>query len=139
MVESLLGRVALLLGTAVSLVAFVWLSGLSQKPPNWLGIVTASSAVLLFWPAIIGFLSRTRMWSLPWTLLAGAMPFWTLAIWIFFFSRLAMQMRPGFEITLVLVCFGSGSGRLARKKAYPQFRDEDSPSASLPPPTLFPK
>jgi hypothetical protein len=40
---------------------------------------------------------------------------------------------------LPMAGFGSASGKLARKKAYPQFFDQDSPSTPLPPPTLFPK
>jgi hypothetical protein len=43
------------------------------------------------------------------------------------------------ERMLPMAGFGSASGKLARKKAYLQFSDEDSPSTPLPPPTLFPK
>jgi len=78
------------------------------------------------------------MWSPQWTFLVGAIPFYILAIWIFFFSSLEMRLL-GYTRMLVLVAFGSWSGHLARKKAYPQFSDKDSASTPLPPPTLFPK
>jgi hypothetical protein len=136
--KSLLGKGALVVGAAVSLFALTLLVNVTRKTPNWLGIDAALAALLLLWPKIVGFLSRIRMWSPQWTLLAGAVPFYALAIWTFFFSSWAMRLH-GYEITLVMVCFGSASGSLARKKAYPQFTDRDSPFASLPPPTLFPK
>jgi hypothetical protein len=145
LMKSLLGKGALATGAAVSLLALTWLAGLAPRPPDtfsrllfWLGIIAASSTLLLLWSTIIAFLSQTRMWSPQWTFLAGATPFCILAIWTFFFSSLEMRM-PGYARMLVMVCFGSASGHVARKKAYPEFSEEDSPSASLPPPTLFPK
>jgi hypothetical protein len=132
-------------GAAVSLLALTWLVSADRRLPHAfgrllfsLGIVVASGGLVLLWSTIIGLLSRTRMWSPQWTFLAGAVPFYILAIWIFFFSSLEMRL-VGYARMLVMVCLGSASGRLARKKAYPQFSDKDSPSASLPPPTLFPK
>jgi hypothetical protein len=145
MVKSLLGKVALVVGAAVSLLALTWLvSGHRRLPDAFsrlllsLGIVVASVGLMLLWSTVVGLLSRTRMWSPPWTFLVGGMPFYILAIWIFFFSSLEMRLL-GYVRMLMMVGFGSWSGQLARKKAYPQFSDNDSPSASLPPPTLFPK
>jgi hypothetical protein len=135
----------LVVGAAVSLVALSWLVGLAGRRPSafrsllfWLGITAASTTLLLLWSTIVGFLSHIRMWSPQWTFLAGAMPFWILGIWTFFFSSLEMRLA-GYTIMLVIVCFGSFSGHQARKIAYPQFSHEHPPSASLPPPTLFPK
>jgi len=145
MTKSLLGKGALVVGAAVSLLALTWLVGADRRLPHAfgrllysLGIVVASGGLMLLWSKIIGLLSRTRMWSPQWTFLAGAMPFYTLAIWIFFFSSLEMRLL-GYTNMLVMVAFGSASGQQARKKAFPQFSDKDSPSADLPPPTLFPK
>jgi len=132
-------------GAAVSLLALTWLVSADRRLPHALGrllfslgIVVASGGLMLLWSTIIGLLSRTRMWSPQWTFLAGAVPFYILSIWIFFFSSLEMRLL-GSTTMLVMVVFGSVSGALARKMAYPQFSDKDSPSASLPPPTLFPK
>jgi hypothetical protein len=142
MAKSLLGRVALVVGAAVSLVALTWLlsSDLSAfgRLSYPLGIVVAAGGFMLLWSTIIGFLSRTRIWSPPWTFLAGALPFYILAMWIYFFSSLQMRLL-GYTNMLLMVCFGSASGQQARKKAFPQFSDKGSPSADLPPPTLFPK
>lgn len=145
MAKSLLSKGALVVGAAVSLLALTRLVSADPRLPRAfgrllfsLGILIASGGLMLFWSTIIGLLSRTRMWSPPWTFLAGAVPFYILAIWIFFFSSLEMRLL-GYTRMLVMACFGSASGVLARKRAYPQFSDKDSPSASLPPPTLFPK
>lgn len=145
MAKSLLGKAALVVGAAVSLSALTWLVSADRRPPTHsgrllfsLGIVVASGGLVLFWSTIIGLLSRIRMWSPQWTYLAGAVPFYILAIWIFFFSSLEMRLL-GYMRMFVMVVFGSASGVLARKKAHPQFSDEDSPSTPLPPPTLFPK
>ncbi len=145
MLKSLLGRAALFVGAAVSLFALTWLLTADQKLPYAfsriflpLVIVVAAVSLLLLWSTIVGLLSRTRLWSPPWTFLVAGMPFYILGIWVFFFSRL--EMRPlGYVRMLTMVAFGFPSGHRARKKAYPQFCDKDSPSATLPPPTLFPK
>jgi hypothetical protein len=145
MAKSLQGKAALVVGAAVSLLALVWLVSADRRPPTHsgrlvfsLGIVVASGGFMLLWSTTIGLLSRVRMWSPQWTYLAAAVPFYILAIWIFFFSGLAMRSL-GYTRMLDMVIFGSLSGLLARKKAYPQFSDKDSPSTPLPPPTLFPK
>jgi hypothetical protein len=145
MAKSLLSNGALVLGASASLFALIWLVGEDRRLLHvfggrlfLLGIVVASGALMLLWSTIIGLLSRSRVWSPQWTYLAGAMPLLIVAIWTGFFSRLAM-LRPGYFSMLIMVGFGSASEQLARKKVYPQFSDKDSPSASLPPPTLFPK
>jgi hypothetical protein len=145
MEKSLLNKGALIAGATVSLLALTWLVSVAPRPSqsfgrSWvlLGILVASGTLMLLWSTIIGLWSRTRMWSPQWTFLAGAMPFHILAAWVFFFSSLEMRLL-GYTRALLMVCFGSFSGRMARKKAYPQFPDEDSPSTPLPPPTLFPK
>lgn len=145
MAKSLPGRIALAVGAAVSFVALTWLLSSDRRLPHAFGrlsypldIVVAASSFMLLWSTIIGLMSRTRIWSPPWTFLAGALPFYILAIWILFFSNLQMRLL-GYTNMLLMVCFGSASGQQARKKAFPQFADKDSPSADLPPPTLFPK
>jgi len=145
MEKLLLRNGALVVGAAVSLLALTWLVSVDQKPPEALyrvflsfGIVVAAVGLMLLWSTIIGLLSRNRMWSPQWTFLAGALPFCTLAIWTFFFSSVEMRLL-GYTGMLVLVLFGSASGKRARKKAYPQFSDKDSGSPPLPPPTLFSK
>jgi hypothetical protein len=145
MAKSHLSKFELIVGAAVSLPALTWLVSADRRPPDAFGRVIfllafliASGGLILLWSSIIGLLSRARMWSPQWTVLAGAVPFFILALWIFFFSGLEMQL-PGYVRMLLMVCFGSVSGRRARKKAYPQFSDKDPPSAQLPPPTLFPK
>jgi hypothetical protein len=145
MAKSLVVKWALVVGAAVSLWALIWLLGTDRRLPDAfgrllfsLGVVVASGGLLLLWSTIIGILSRTRMWSPPWTFLAAAAPFYILAIWIFFLSSLEMRLLGGMRM-LAMVALGSVSGQMARKKAYPQFSDKDSPSADLPPPTLFPK
>ena len=145
MLKPLLGRAALFVGAAVSLFALTWLLTADQKLPHAFSriflpfvIVVAAVSLLLLWSTIVGLLSRTRLWSPQWTFLVAGLPFYILGIWVFFFSRL--EMRPlGYVRMLTMVAFGSLSGHRARKKAYPQFCDKDSPSAPLPPPTLFPK
>ena len=145
MATSLLSKAALLLGAAASLLALIWLVGEDRRLLHvfggrvfLLGIVVASGGLMLLWSTIVGLLSRSRVWSPQWTYLAGAMPLLIVAIWTGFFSRLAMR-QSGWLSMLLMVGFGSTSGQLARKKAYPQFSDKDSPSTPLPPPTLFPK
>jgi hypothetical protein len=145
MVKSLLGKAALGVGAAVSLLALTWLVSADRRLPRAfsrlllsLGIVVASVGLMLLWSTIVGLLSRVRMWSPQWTFLVGGMPFYILAIWIFFFSSLEMRLL-GYARMLTMVAFGCASGQLARKKAYPQFSDKDFPSTPLPPPTLFPK
>jgi hypothetical protein len=143
MAKSLLGKGAVGLGAAVSLMALAWLL-VDRRPSQVFGgfislpLVVASGALMLLWSTIIGLWSRIRMWSPQWTFLAGAAPFYILAIWVFFFSSLEMRLL-GYMRMLLMVCFASFSGQRARKKAYPQFSDKDSPSTPLPPPTLFPK
>ncbi len=139
---------ALVAKAAVWLLALSWLFSGDQRPsqgiihslrsPSLLAVVLASGALILFWSTSIGRLSRTRLWSPQWTFLVAAMPFYLIAIWTFFFSNLEMRTL-GYERMLLMVCFGSASGQLARKKAHPEFSDKDSPSSPLPPPTLFPK
>lgn len=145
MEKSLLSKAALVVGATVSLSALTWLVSVDRRPSLafgrsllLLGLVVASGGLMLLWSTIIGLWSRTRMWSPQWTFLAGAVPFYILAIWIFFFSSLEMRLL-GYMRMLLMACCGSISGKLARKKAYPQFSDKDSPSTPLPPPTLFPK
>lgn len=146
MAKSLLGKGTLVVGAAVSLLALTWLVSADRRPPTHsgrllfsLGIVVASLGSMLLWSTIIGLLLRVRLWSPQWIYLAGAVPFYMLAIWIFFFSS-SLEMRAlGYTRMLVMFVVGSASGVLARKKAYPQFSDKDSPSTPLPPPTLFPK
>jgi hypothetical protein len=142
MQKSLLSNGARVVGAAISLAAVTWLvsrpSQVFSRTSSLLDLTVASCALMFLWSTIIGLWSRTRMWSPQWTLLAGAVPFYILALWIFFFSSLELQFL-GFTRTLLMVAYGSASGQLARKKAYPQFSDKDSPSTPLPPPTLFPK
>ena len=145
MQKSLLSKGALVVGAVVLLLELIWLVSLDRRPSQafgrslvLLGPVVVSGGLMLLWSTIIGLWSRTRMWSPQWTFLVGAMPFYILAIWIFFFSSLEMRLL-GYTRMLLMVGFGSASGQRARKKAYPQFSDEDSPSTPLPPPTLFPK
>jgi hypothetical protein len=135
----------LVVGAAVLLLALIWLVGTDRRPPQVFGrylsslsLIATSLGLVLFWSTIIGLLSRARMWSPQWTFLAGAAPFYILALWIFFFSSLEMQLL-GQTRMFLMICFGSVSGAQARKKAYPELSDKDSPSAQLPPPTLFPK
>ena len=144
MAKCLLSKGALVVGAAVSLLALVWLLSADRQPAEVFGrsvlvpLLVASGGLMLLWSTIIGLWSRTRMWSPQWTFLAAAAPFYMLAIWVFFFSSLEMRLL-GYVRMLLMVCFASFSGQLARKKAYPQFSDKDSPSTPLPPPTLFPK
>lgn len=145
MEKSLLAKTTLVVGSVVSLVTLVWLIGVDRRPPQafgrllmWLGLMLLAGGLMLSWSAIVGLLSRVRMWSPQWTFLAGAAPFYVLVIWIYFFSSLEMRLL-GYTRALAMVCFGSASGQLARKRVYPQFSDKDSPSTQLPPPTLFPK
>jgi len=145
MEKSLLGKVALVTGAAVLLSALTWLVSVDRRPPlafgrslYLFGLVVAAGGLMVLWSTIIGRWSRTRMWSPQWTFLAGAVPFYVLSIWVFFFSSLEMRLL-GYTRMLLMVCFGSISGQMARKKAYPQFSDKDTPSTPLPPPTLFPK
>jgi hypothetical protein len=102
-----------------------------------LGLVVASVAAMLLWSTTVGLWSRIRVWSPQWTFLVGAIPFWVLGFWVFFLSGRFEMRQLGYLRMLLLVGFGSSAGRMARKKAYPQFSDEDSPSTPLPPPTLF--
>ena len=145
MEKSLLSKAALALGAAVSLSVLTWLVSVDRRPSLafgrsllLLGLVVASGGLMLLWSTIIGLWSRTRMWSPQWTFLTGAAPFYILAIGVFFFSSLEMRLI-GYTRMLLMIGFGSVSGQRARKKAYPQFSDKDSPSTPLPPPTLFPK
>jgi len=147
MAKTLLDKGTLVAGAAVSLLALISLVILILAPSPrdasgrqllLLGIVGAAVGFLLVWSTIIGYLSRTRIWSPQWTFLAGALPFYALGMWTFFVGPLQMRFL-GYMRMLLMVCFGSASGLRARKKAYPQFSDKDSPSADLPPPTLFPK
>jgi hypothetical protein len=145
MEKSLLNKGALVVGAAVSFLALTWLVSSDGKPSQavggraliLLGVVVALGALVL-WSTIVGLWSRSRMWSPQWTFLVGAMPFYLLGMWIFFLSSLEMRL-PGYTRMLLMVCLGSLAGRRARKMAYPQFSDKDSPSTPLPPPTLFPK
>src|ERR1700730_2032519 len=93
MTKSLLGKGALVLASSVSFWALTWLLGADRRLPDafgrrlfFLGIVVASVSLMFLWSTIIGLLSRTHIWSPPWTFLAGALPFYILAIWIYFFS-----------------------------------------------------
>jgi|HubBroStandDraft_6_1064221.scaffolds.fasta_scaffold175028_2 hypothetical protein len=145
MEKSLLSKGALVVGAAVSLLALTWLVSVDHRPSQafgrslvLLGVIVLAVCLMLLWSTIIGLWSRTRMWSPQWTFLMGAVPFYVLAIWVFFFSSLEMRLL-GYTRMLLMVGFGSASGQRARKKAYPQFSDQDSPSTPLPPPTLFPK
>lgn len=145
MSKSLLGKGALVVGALVSFLALTWLLAADRRFPDasvrrlfFLGIVVASVSVMFLWSTFIGLLSRTRIWSPPWTFLAGAIPFYILAIWIYFFSSLQFRLL-GYTNMFLMACFGSATGARARNKAFPQFSDKDSPSADLPPPTLFPK
>ena len=131
MAKSLLGKGAVGLGAAVSLMALAWLL-VDRRPSQVFGgfislpLVVASGALMLLWSTIIGLWSRTSMWSPQWTFLAGATPFYILAIWVFFFSSLEMRL-VGYTRMLIMVCFASFSGQRARKRVYPQFSDKDSP------------
>lgn len=145
MAKSALNIGAAVAGAVFFAAALVWATVIHARPPGvfdrslvlW-GIVAVSGGLTLCWSTVVGHLSRIRMWSPPWTLLAGAAPFYILSVWIFFFSTLEMRLL-GYARMLLVACFGSISGRLARKKAYPQFSSEDSMSASEPPPSLFPR
>jgi hypothetical protein len=145
MEKSLLSKGALVMGAAVSLLALTWLVSSDRRPSQAfgsrslivVGFVVASGALIL-WSTIVGLWSRSRMWSPQWTFLVGAVPFYLLGMWVFFVSSLEMRL-PGYTRMFLMVCCGSVAGRRARKMAYPQFSDKDSPSAPLPPPTLFPK
>jgi hypothetical protein len=99
MEKSLLSKGALVVGAAVSLIALTWLVSVDRRPSQAfgrpllaLGLVVASGGLMLLWSTIVGLWSRTRMWSPQWTFLAGAVPFYILAIWIFFFSSLEMRL-----------------------------------------------
>jgi hypothetical protein len=145
MEKSLLVKLTLVAGAAASLFALTLLVGADRRPPQafgrflmWLGFVVLSVSLMLFWSTIVGFLSQARMWSPQWTFLAGAVPFYILAIWLFFFGSLEMRIL-GYTRMLLMVCFSSASGQRARKRAYPQLSDKDPPTSQLPPPTLFPK
>ena len=144
MEKTLLIKCGLVVGPMASLFALTWLVSVDRIPSQafgrllLLGVIVASGGLMLLWSTIIGLWSRTRMWSPQWTFLVGAVPFYILAIWVFFFSSLEMRLA-GYARMFLMVGFGSLSGRRARKKAYPHFSDDDSPSTPLPPPTLFPK
>jgi hypothetical protein len=145
MEKSLLEKGALFAGAAVSLLALIWLVSVDPRSSHSfarssviLGVLVASGTLMLLWSTIIGLWSRARVWSPQWTFLVGATPFYILAAWVFFFSTLEMRL-PGYVYMLLMVWIGSASGRMARKKVFPQLSDQDSPSTPLPPPTLFPK
>jgi hypothetical protein len=134
-----------LLGALASVSAVVWTLTMYQRPPHavvrslmWWGMLLASGSLIYCWSTVVGHLSLTRIWSPQWTFLTGGLPFYILALWVWFFSPLAFGL-VGTTRMLLMVCFASISGILARRKAYPQFSDKDSASADLPPPTLFPK
>jgi hypothetical protein len=104
----------------------------------WWGMLLASVHLIYCWSTVVGHLSRTRIWSPQWTFLTGGLPFFILALWFFFSSPFGFGFVGGTQM-LLMECFGIVSAQLARKVAYPQIADKDSPSADLPPPTLFPK
>src|ERR1700677_26875 len=145
MEKTALSKGALVVCAVVSLSVLTWLVSQYRTPSqrfgltlSIVGLLVAAYGVALLWSAMIGNWSRIRLWSPQWTFLAGAAPFYLLGFWVFFFSGLEMRLS-GYLRMLIMVCVGSASGRQARKKAYPQFSDEDAPSTPLPPPTLFPK
>jgi hypothetical protein len=134
-----------LLGALASASAVVWTLAMYRRPPHapdrslmWWGTLLASGGLVYCWSTVVGHLSRTRIWTPQWTFLTGGLPFYIVALWFFFFSPFAFGFVGGTQMFL-MVFYGSISGHLARKSAYPQFSDEGSPHASLPPPTLFPK
>src|SRR2546430_7249631 len=133
-----------LVGALASTSAVVWMPVYRRLPHAldrslmWWGTLLASGGLIYCWSAVVGHLSRTRIWSPQWTFLTGGLPFYILAVWFFFFSRLAFGLVGGTQMFL-MTCCGSISGGLARKAAYPQISDEDSPKADLPPPTPVPK
>lgn len=132
------------LGAVFSASVLVWLVLVHRMPPTalgrrlfFLGLVAASGGLMVCWSTIVGHLARTRLWSAQWSYLGAASPFFILATWSFFFGRFAMDVQ-GYLRMALMISFGSLSGSLGRKKAYPQLPD-DRPFASSPPPTLFPK
>lgn len=145
MEKSLLVKGELGAAAAVSLLALVWVVSIDERPPDLISgflfsliIIAVAGGATHLWSTFMGLLSRESIWSPGWTLLAGAMPFYLLAIWAFFFSSFEMQIS-GFMRLMLLEIFGTVSGVLARKKAFPHFTNKDSASTPLPPPTLFPK
>jgi hypothetical protein len=134
-----------LLGALASASAVVWTLAMYQRPPHaldrslmWWGTLLASGGLIYCWSTVVGHLSRTRIWSPQWTFLTGGLPFYIVALWFFFFSPFAFGFAGGTRM-LLMEFLGIISGQLARKAAYPQFSDKESPNADLPPPTLFPK
>jgi hypothetical protein len=132
------------LGALLCVPAMVWLSDFAGRPSNPLERIVAFSAALAvgagcayFWSIVVGNLSRERLWSPPWTIVTANTPFVILGLWIFFFSRYALQER-GVLRMMLLICAGSWSGRIARSRAYPELSDEELLSADVPT-TLFPK
>lgn len=132
-------------GAAACALFLVWLvifharsSNILSREVLLLGILGAAGGLLIFWSTIVSHESQAHLWSPQWTFLAGALPFYLIAIWIWFFSRFEFRLI-GFTRMLLMVCVGSAAGHLARKNVYPQFSDNDSPSDSLPPPTMFPR
>jgi hypothetical protein len=109
-----------------------------DRPLMWWGTLLVSGGLIYGWSAVVGHLSRTRIWSPQWTFLIGGLPFYILAVWFFFFSPFALGLVGGIQMFEMAFC-GALSGALARKAAYPQFSEEDPARADLPSPTLFPK
>jgi len=145
MTKSPLLKAAVVAGAVLSGSALGWLVLVCPRPRDAFGrelvllaILAASGGFLMCWAAIVGQLSRMRLWSPSWTFLVGALPFWILGGWSLFIGRWAMG-TIGFTREVLMVAFGSAAGASARKRAYPEMSDKDSIHAAPPPPTLFPK
>src|SRR3974390_1434730 len=124
-----------LLGALASASTVVWTLAMYRRPPHpldrslmWWGTLLASGCLIYCWSMVVGHLSRTRIWSPQWTFLTGGLPFYILALWVWFSSPFAFGLVGGIRM-LVMVCFGTIAGQLARKAAYPQFSHKDSPHA----------
>ncbi len=101
-------------------------------------ILATSAGFLFCWSEIIGRLAEARVWLPATAFLAAAAPFYFLALWSFFVGKWEMS-AAGYMRMLLMVCFGSAAGAIARNKAYPEMSGREPPSAEPPPPTLFPK
>lgn len=145
MKDSRLIKAGVVVGAAVSGPTLAWLVLGYPRPLDAFGrevlllaILALSAGFAFCWAAIIGRLAEARVWLPATTFLAAAAPFYFLACWSFFVGRWAMG-AIGVQRMLLMVGYGSVAGAMARKKAYPEMSDREPPSATPPPPTLFPK
>jgi hypothetical protein len=128
MAESALIKVAAVPGAVVSALALVWLVLICRLPPEVfgrflvaIGTAGASGLLILCWSTPIGRVARTRGWLAQWSFLAGALPFWVLALCSLFIGRV------GFARMMLVVFLGFFSGRVAGKKVHPELAAHNSP------------